>query len=80
MRGHKRSFSRLVITRSSGGKSSVNQQRRAGGKFRCAGSKVKDGHIDVEGPAILFFGDFMERPRDFDAAIVEGHIETTMGG
>src|SRR5258708_24788034 len=43
MRGHKRSFSRLVITPLSGGPSSVNQQRRAGGKFRCVGSKVKDG-------------------------------------
>jgi hypothetical protein len=31
-------------------------------------------------PAILFFGDLIERTRDLDAAIIERHIETTMGG
>jgi hypothetical protein len=36
----------LVITRLSGGPSSVDQQRRAGGKFRCVRSKVKDGSRD----------------------------------
>jgi hypothetical protein len=28
----------------------------------------------------VFFGDCMEWPGDFDAGIVEGHIETAMGG
>ena len=28
----------------------------------------------------MFFGDCMEWPGDFDAGIVEGHIQTTMGG
>ena len=45
-RGHGRSFSRFVITRLSGGQSSIDQQRRAGGKFRRVGSKVKDGGRD----------------------------------
>jgi hypothetical protein len=35
-----------VSTRLSGGPSSVDQQRRAGGKFRCVGSKVKHGSRD----------------------------------
>jgi hypothetical protein len=39
-------FSRSVVTRLSGGPSSVDQQCRAGGKFRCVGSKVKDGSRD----------------------------------
>src|SRR6266403_3851154 len=35
-----------VTTRLSGGPSSVDQQRRAGGKFCRIGSKVKDGSCD----------------------------------
>ena len=46
MRKPGRSFSPLVITRLSGGPSSIDQQRPAGGKFRCVGSKVKDGSRD----------------------------------
>jgi hypothetical protein len=43
--------------------------------------RVQDApNVDVEGPAILFFADFIERTRAFHAGIVEGDIETAMGG
>jgi len=43
--------------------------------------RIQDApNVDVKGPAILFFGDFIERPRAFDTGIVERHIETAMGG
>jgi len=35
-----------VFSQLGGGPTSVDQQRRAGGKFRCVGSKVKDGSRD----------------------------------
>src|SRR5258708_13052817 len=38
------------------------------------------GSASASGPAILFFGDLIERTGDFDAAILEGDIETAIGG
>jgi hypothetical protein len=42
--------------------------------------RIQDApNVDVEGPPILFFGDFIKWPCDFDAGIVERYIETTVG-
>ena len=37
-------------------------------------------NVDIESPAILFFGDLIERPPDLDTGIVEGDIEAAVGG
>src|SRR4029077_17134874 len=43
--------------------------------------RIQDApHVDVESPAILFFGHLIQRSHGFDTGIVEGHIETAMGG
>jgi hypothetical protein len=43
---HECQGSTKVTTRLSSGPSTIDQQRRAGGKFGCVGSKVKDGSRD----------------------------------
>jgi hypothetical protein len=43
--------------------------------------KIQDTpHVDVESPAILFFGHLIERSPDLDTGIVEGDIETAVRG
>src|SRR5260221_10524301 len=37
-------------------------------------------NVDIEGPAILFFGDLIEWSRDFDAGVVKRDIEAAMSG